>query len=282
VRRKRQISSVWWTDTTIWSLAARRRCSTPEQEFYAPRLPQIDSVLQTAHVCLLYDLKTALSYNSHLDAATDALHAGFDCVAQHLESDDLGLLKGQRTRIDVAHRAHGKARTLDSKRSASKLPVANPYASSTAEEAKGYGLTLWPGPPSDEEFDVVTSSFDARVFAHVIKDRMKSILDDKAICIGGYTPGALEAQGEALRHVLSTGPRKQESSARLVYLSRGASEAPTSFTAGLLAIGAKDHPIPAADCGNERHLAVNPGRLLPRITGPKPSAIKIRAVRSAG
>jgi hypothetical protein len=128
-----------------------------------------------------------------LDAATDALHAGFDCVAQHLESDNLGLLEGQRTRIDVAHRAHGKASALDPKRGASKLPVANPYAGSSAEEAKSYGLILWSGPPSDEEFDVVTSSFDARVLAHVSEDRMKSILDVEAICVWGYVPGALES-----------------------------------------------------------------------------------------
>ncbi len=111
---------------------------------------------------------------------------------------------------------------------------------------------------------------------------MKLILDVKAICIGGYTPGTLEAQGEALRDVLRAGPRKQESSARLVYLSCGASETPTSFTTGLLAIGAKDHPIPATDCGNERHLTVGPVRLLSWITGTKPSAIKVRAVMSAG
>ncbi|HEY5286465.1 MAG TPA: hypothetical protein VIJ50_05115 [Solirubrobacteraceae bacterium] len=100
---------------------------------------------------------------------------------------------------------------------------------------------------------------------------MKSILDVKTICIGGYTPSTLEAQDEALRHVLRTGPREQESSARLVYLSSGASEAPTSFTTGLLAIGAKDHPIPATDCSNERHLTACPVRLLSRITGTNPS-----------
>lgn len=111
---------------------------------------------------------------------------------------------------------------------------------------------------------------------------MKSILDVKPICIGRYTSGALETQGEALRHVLRTGPREQESSARLIHLSCGTSEAPTSFTTGLLAIGAKDHPITATDCGNERHLTANPVGPLSWITGTKPSAIKGRAVRSAG
>jgi hypothetical protein len=128
-----------------------------------------------------------------LDATADALYTGFNRVAQHLESHDLGLLEGQSTWIDIAHRAHCKARALDSKPDSPKLPVTHPLARSTAQEAKRDGLILLTRPPRYEEFDVVTSSFDARILTHVSKNRMKLMLDVKAICTGGYILGALEA-----------------------------------------------------------------------------------------
>jgi hypothetical protein len=156
-------------------------------------LPKVDGVVQSSPIGLFDEIDAALSDGSHLHTASYALYVGLDRVPKHLQRHDLGLLESEFGWVDIPHCAYCETRTINSELYTAEGPRPHPLTGPTTQEVECDRLAFSSGPPRDEEFDVVASSFYARISAKILDDGVQTGLDFKAI-IGWRQPvGAGEA-----------------------------------------------------------------------------------------